>query len=130
MKLSVENKPISSSSSNITSSIISINYNNIEPAEITMKRELNILSEIYSLLIITLNVPSVSNEINFIIKHLNVPNHNLIIKEIKYFQSFSNIKYFMTLTWNYLENYRLYYEVYLFRIVIYYSKFQILQYHK
>lgn len=61
---------------------------------------------------------------------MNVPNHNLIIKEIKYFQSFSNIKYFMTLTWNYLENYRLYYEVYLFTYFIYYSKYLILQYHK
>lgn len=113
MKSSIETKPISSNIQPSSSVTTTINNSNIELAEITKRKELDILSQIYSLLILTLKVPSVSNEINFIIKHINVPNHNVIIKEIKYFQSFSNIKYFMTLTWNNLENYRVYYEVYI-----------------
>lgn len=83
-----------------------------------MQKQLFYLSQLYSLMILTGNVPYITNEINFILKSLSVPKHNLIIKEIsiffnkiEYFQSASNIYYFMINTWNYLSPFRIYFEV-------------------
>lgn len=83
-----------------------------------MQKQLYYLSQLYSLMILTGNVPYITNEINFILKNLSVPKHNLIIKEIsiifnkiEYFQSASNVYYFMINTWNYLSPFRIYFEV-------------------